>query len=204
LYSGDNLIRFLDIIFSFNFLNNNAVFETIDRALNLWCNPTPQISVCDHYFWILFLPSIFCRDHYFQYFLVPTLFSPPHFIMSFASRLEAFLATGEEPSSPLTSIITDPESTSSCSREALTTMVADNLAIIDPEDFSGFVLGRPVEQLSTGLILLNLSEFHWVRRHDRRHQPPPPVLVWLPGPTPISPMEAALFDIRPLTMRFPA
>jgi hypothetical protein len=82
-------------------------------------------------------------------------------------------------------------------------MISDHLGLIDPADFPGFALGRATDELLSGMLILNLSEFGWIRRHGRRGQPPPPVLVWLPGPAPISPTEATLFDLRPLTLRFP-
>jgi hypothetical protein len=124
--------------------------------------------------------------------------------MSLANRLEALLAAEAGDSVSLDPILElDSSSCSTQSRDSFTAMVAENLGVIDPLDFSGFALGRTSGEMHSDLVILNLAEYGWIRRHDRRGQPPPPILVWLPGPSPISPQEAALFELRPLTLRQP-
>jgi hypothetical protein len=82
------------------------------------------------------------------------------------------------------------------------TMLSDCWARIDPLDFTPFTLGRPSEELENGLIVLNLVEWRWIRRH-LGSQPPPPVLVWLPPPGDNRPEWSGLREARSLTVRFP-
>jgi hypothetical protein len=102
----------------------------------------------------------------------------------------------------------DPDE-SSCSMETPpgpdevpSTMLADHWAVMDPLDFTGFTLGRPHDDLAQGLIVMNLTEWRWIRRHLGA-QPPPPVLVWLPPPGDNRPEWSGLREARNLTLRFP-
>jgi hypothetical protein len=69
--------------------------------------------------------------------------------------------------------------------------------------YGGTNLGRSADELQTGLIIMNLPEYLWIRRHSSRGQPPPPILIWLLGSGPVTPAEQTLQEMRPLTIPFP-
>jgi hypothetical protein len=81
-------------------------------------------------------------------------------------------------------------------------MLADGLGVLEPRQFEGFTLGKTLEYLSRGLIVLHLPEWRWIRR-SLGDQPPPPVLVWLPDDGPLPEVQACLGELRAYATRYP-
>jgi hypothetical protein len=82
-------------------------------------------------------------------------------------------------------------------------MLADGVGHVEPSNLEVLAMGRTLEELSSGLIVLHLPEWRWIRRGLSWSQPPPPVLVWLPGTGPLPPDMACLGQLRDWSRRFP-
>jgi hypothetical protein len=80
-------------------------------------------------------------------------------------------------------------------------MIAPNLARVLAPGLRVLVRGRRLDELNTGLVVMNLAEWPWVRRSLGDCQPPP-VLVWLPGDGAVPPGQEILSELRAQAGRF--
>jgi hypothetical protein len=74
-------------------------------------------------------------------------------------------------------------------------MLSDGLGVCSPEQLEGFAMGRPLDDLDSGLLVLHLPEWRWLRRTIGSCVPPR-VLVWLPGPGLLPADMACLAQLR--------